>query len=217
MKHYKKLSAILLTAAIAAAAAVPASAVAVPDLSSFAKLEIPDFTTTDMEGNEVTQDIFSEKDVTMVNIWGTFCSPCISEMPELGEIAEAMPENQQMIGIIIDVAEESDDTFALAQQILEKSGASFTQLLVSEDLTEFLYQVTAVPNTLFVDKDGNILGNTILGASTDEYRERLEEYAQQFPAEASSDAGSESAEASSEAKSENADASTETESENAKA
>ena len=43
------------------------------------------FSTTDLEGNTVTNDIFSQADLTVVNFWGTFCNPCINEMPELAK------------------------------------------------------------------------------------------------------------------------------------
>ena len=47
--------------------------------------QMPSFTAKDLDGNTVTEEIFAEKDLTVVNIWGTFCPPCIAEMPELGE------------------------------------------------------------------------------------------------------------------------------------
>ena len=50
------------------------------------------FTSETLEGTEITQDIFAEADLTMVNIWGTFCGPCIREMPELGEISREYGE-----------------------------------------------------------------------------------------------------------------------------
>ena len=46
--------------------------------------KMPAFTTKDLDGNEVTEEIFAKKDLTVVNIWGTFCTPCIGEMPALG-------------------------------------------------------------------------------------------------------------------------------------
>ena len=47
--------------------------------------QMPAFIAKDLQGNEITESIFAEKDLTVVNIWGTFCPPCIAEMPELGE------------------------------------------------------------------------------------------------------------------------------------
>ena len=62
------------------------------------------FTATDFEGNPVTSEIFAKNKLTMVNIWGTFCGPCIREMPDLARINE---ENKakgiEVIGIVIDI------------------------------------------------------------------------------------------------------------------
>ena len=49
----------------------------------------------------VTNDIFSQADLTVVNFWGTFCNPCIDEMPELAKWNEEMPDNVQMLGVIV--------------------------------------------------------------------------------------------------------------------
>ena len=46
------------------------------------------FTAQDLEGNDVDDSIFDDYDVTMINVWGTFCGPCIQEMPDLGQLAE---------------------------------------------------------------------------------------------------------------------------------
>lgn len=78
------------------------------------------FSTTDLEGNTVTNDIFSQADLTVVNFWGTFCNPCINEMPELAKWNEEMPDNVQMLGTIVDVETVDSDEYALAQQIVEK-------------------------------------------------------------------------------------------------
>ena len=62
--------------------------------------KFPAFQTVDVAGNTVTQDIFKGKKITVVNIWGTFCPPCIEEMPELGRWAREMPQEAQIIGIV---------------------------------------------------------------------------------------------------------------------
>lgn len=49
------------------------------------------FTSVDKDGNEVSESIFADKDVTVVNVWATFCQPCIQEMPELAAWAEELP------------------------------------------------------------------------------------------------------------------------------
>lgn len=146
-------------------------------------LSMPEFTAKDLEGTEITQEIFAEKDITMVNIWGTFCGPCVEEMPMLGELSRSMPENQQLIGLVIDVADESDPNHKLAEKILEQADADFPQIIANADFSEFLMNIAAVPTTLFVDRDGNILGDAVVGNNVEEYKKRLEEYAEKYPVE----------------------------------
>ena len=137
----------------------------------------PSFTATDLDGNTVTESIFSEKDLTVLNIWGTFCGPCIGEMPELGEWAEEMPDNVQMLGLIIDInGEEDTEHRDLAVDITQKAGVGFTNLIANADFAPILRNVVGVPTTLFIDGDGNIVGDPIVGANVDGYKTFVEEY-----------------------------------------
>ena len=61
---------------------------------------MPDFCTYDLNGEEITNSIFAEKELTVVNIWGTFCAPCIEEMPELEELNKKYGEQIQFLGIV---------------------------------------------------------------------------------------------------------------------
>ena len=121
------------------------------------------FDSQTLEGEAVTEEIFAEADLTMVNIWGTFCSPCIAEMPDLGEISsEYADRGFQIVGLMSDVMEPEDAT---ALQIVEQTGADYTHLIASDDLvTNVLQYVNAVPTTVFVDKEGNQVGKTYTGA-----------------------------------------------------
>ncbi len=137
----------------------------------------PAFTATDLDGNTVTESIFTEKDLTVLNIWGTFCGPCIGEMPELGEWAKEMPDNVQIVGLIIDInGEEDTEHRDLAIEITEKAGTEFTNLIANMDFAPILKDVVGVPTTLFIDKDGNIVGDPIVGANVDGYKTFVEDY-----------------------------------------
>ncbi|MCI8806036.1 MAG: TlpA family protein disulfide reductase [Clostridiales bacterium] len=139
--------------------------------------QMPKFTAKDLKGNTVTENIFTEKDLTVVNIWGTFCNPCVEEMPELGEWAKIMPENAQLIGIISDIESENDNIhYDLAVKIMEKSKADFTQIIANKDFESVMSWVTGVPTTLFVDKSGKIIGKPIVGADVDGYKKFVEDY-----------------------------------------
>lgn len=139
--------------------------------------QMPDFTAKDLNGNTVTETIFQDKDLTVINIWGTFCPPCIGEMPELGEWAKNMPDQVQLVGLITDIqGEEDQEGRELAGTIVEKAGAEFTQIIANEDFYPVLQQVVGVPTTIFVDREGKLVGEPIIGAYVERYQEFVEEY-----------------------------------------
>lgn len=128
------------------------------------------FWTIDLEGKEVTQEIFSPYKLTLVNVWATFCSPCLQEMPDLAELRdEFATRGVNVIGIVTDVY-HSDQTIFMrnlgtAAYIIEQTGADYTHLLPSQDLHNLrLKDVQVVPETFFVDNMGNIVGKTYYGA-----------------------------------------------------
>lgn len=135
--------------------------------------KMPSFFATDLNGNTVTEDIFKQMDITMVNVWGTFCAPCIEEMPELGEMARSMPGNAQMVGYIIDI--DGDKNLQTAKNIVSKANAEFTHIIANKEMSDFSSCFIGVPATFFVDKDGNILGEPIVGAKIEKYKATLEE------------------------------------------
>lgn len=121
------------------------------------------FEGTDLEGNKVSAEVFSQSKLTMVNVWATYCNPCLREMPELGELAaEYQKEEFQIIGIVSDVLEGDDQT--LAESLVQQTGADYTHLLLNESIyNALLTDVSAVPTTFFLDESGAIL-DTVVGA-----------------------------------------------------
>ncbi len=139
--------------------------------------KFPAFQTVDVAGNTVTQDIFKGKKITVVNIWGTFCPPCIGEMPELGKWAREMPQDVQIIGLVCDASGPSDkEITAAAVKILNDANVSFVNILPDDKLLKYLEGVDAVPTTIFVDADGNIIGEKVVGADVAKYKEQVERY-----------------------------------------
>lgn len=139
--------------------------------------QMPAFTTKDLAGNEVTEDIFAGKDLTVLNIWGTFCTPCIEEMPELGEWENELPENVQIVGLVSDIAGDGDtERLELASKIMEKAGAGFVNLIPTAEMNELLSKVVGVPTTIFVDKTGTLVGEPIVGANVAGYKAFVEDF-----------------------------------------
>ena len=137
----------------------------------------PAFTTLDLDGNTVTNDIFLGKKLTVVNVWGTFCGPCINEMPELAQWDSEMPEGVQIIGLVSDLYSADDaETLDTAKQICEATGVTFPSLIASEDFMPLLSGIVGVPTTLFVDGSGVLVGEPIVGANVPAYKQFVEAY-----------------------------------------
>ena len=135
----KKLIAILI------------SLMLIASLASAQTVGLTDFSTTDMEGNTVTQDIFAPYDMTMVNVWATWCGYCIEEMPAFAEIVNNLPENVNLITICDDAEAEPE----LVKKILEASNANFQTLIPTDEMyQQLLGYVYAFPTTFFLDSEG---------------------------------------------------------------
>lgn len=124
------------------------------------------FTGWDIEGNQISSDIFSQSKLTMVNVWATYCNPCLSEMPGLGELAGAYEKEEfQVIGIISDVMDTADQkTIDTAKELITQTKAEYPHLLLNESVYfALLTDVAVVPTTFFIDENGVVL-DTVLGA-----------------------------------------------------
>ena len=143
---------------------------------------LSEFTTVDLDGKEVTaQSAFAGYDLIMINVWGTFCGPCISEMPDLAQLSDELAEkNIRIIGIVSDgmgYDGSIDPAIAeAAKEIVAKTGADYLHLMPSQDLMGLLYQIQAVPTTFFVDENGCQVGYSYAGARDKEaWMEIIEE------------------------------------------
>ena len=143
---------------------------------------VGEFSTTDIQGTAVDQTIFQEHTLTLVNVFTTWCSPCVEEIPELEKLRADMAEQGVgVIGIVMDTRNEAgeQDSEALqkAQILAERSGAQFPFLIPDETaLHGLLDSIDTVPQTFFVDREGNIVGETYLGGHTyDEWKAIVEQ------------------------------------------
>lgn len=142
------------------------------------KASMEEFTTTDLDGNEVNADIFKDYDVTMVNVWATWCKYCIQEMPDLEKVYENLPDKTN----IISICEDGDTEAEAAKEILDKAGAKFKALKSCDEISDnVLEYVKGYPTTFFVDKNGKVIGKLQIGTPTDggdnaaAYKQLLEE------------------------------------------
>lgn len=120
------------------------------------------FTAQTLDGEEVTEEAFGRYDLTMVNVWASWCGPCRSELGELGKLYERLPENVGFLSVTVDDARDLKD----AKAILEQNGCAFPCVdgQGSAGLMQgFLTRVVAIPTTIFFDRSGNEVGQWIVG------------------------------------------------------
>ena len=133
--------------------------------------KFPAFEGKDLDGNPVTSELFKENSVTVVNFWFSTCAPCIAELGELNALNEELKlKGGAVIGINADTIGGDESMIMEARQILEKKGAAYQNIYFSADSEagKLTYSITAFPTTMVVDRNGNIVGEAILGGINNE-------------------------------------------------
>lgn len=139
------------------------------------------FETTGIDGKTYTEKVFSDYDLTLVNVFTTWCSPCVKEIPELQELYKEMKEKGVGVaGVVLDTTDEKgnqdEEAVKKAGILQEKTKAEYPFLMPDTTMMNGRLQgISAFPETFFVDKDGNIVGDTYTGSHTlDEWKEIVE-------------------------------------------
>ena len=139
------------------------------------------FETKGVDGKDYTEKVFSDYDLTLVNIFTTWCSPCVNEIPELEKLYEEMKEKGVgVVGVVLDTVgddgKQDDAAVKKAGVLQEKTKASYPFLIPDSTMMNGrLNGISAFPETFFVDKDGNIVGETYSGShSLDEWKKIVE-------------------------------------------
>jgi len=133
------------------------------------KENIGTFTTQDIYGNEVTEAIFSEYDLTLVNMFATWCGPCVNEMPDLAQLQKAMGDKKvNIIAVVLDAGagdQIDENVVATAQELAEIANAEMTFMIPDAGfMNGRMENVSAVPESFFVDSQGNIVSEPYVGA-----------------------------------------------------
>ena len=139
------------------------------------------FETTGIDGKTYTEKVFSDYDLTLVNVFTTWCSPCVKEIPELQELYKEMKDKGVGVaGVVLDTTDEKgnqdEEAVKKAGILQEKTKAEYPFLTPDATMMNGRLQgISAFPETFFVDKDGNIVGDTYTGSHTlDEWKEIVE-------------------------------------------
>ena len=133
--------------------------------------KFPSFEGKDLDGNEVKSDeLFSANAVTVVNFWFTTCSPCVGELGELDALnKELADKGGALIGVNAFTLDGDETAIADAKDVLAKKGATYQNVYFDSNSPAgaFTANIFAFPTTYVVDRNGNIVGEPIVGAITE--------------------------------------------------
>ena len=147
------------------------------------------FETTGIDGKTYTEKVFSDYDLTLVNCFTTWCSPCVNEMPDLDKLYQEMKEKGvAVVGMVIDSVGEDgttdEDTVKKAQILKEKTGVTYPLLIPDAgNMNGRISGLSSFPESFFVDKDGNIVGEPIMGSrSLEDWKAAVEKQLEEIKA-----------------------------------
>lgn len=126
----------------------------------------PQFQGKDLDGNDVDNSLFANNAFTVVNFWFSGCKPCVDEMDDLDALNQRIKEQGgEVIGVNTETLDGNADNIATAKKILESAGASFRNIYFDpgSEAGKFALGIMAFPTTCVVDRQGNIVGEPIMG------------------------------------------------------
>ncbi|MGI5898520.1 MAG: TlpA family protein disulfide reductase [Christensenellales bacterium] len=166
----------------------PASATPSPSPSESKKSESPDevewalkFETVTLAGDPVTHEDFAENKLTIINVWGTWCPPCVNELPHLQEVSEYYSDKGvQIVGVMQDGVNEMLEPVAEmidhGVTLLEDAGADYVVLLPDIALAmTFINRMQYFPTTFFVDESGEVIKTVIGSKDTEGWKKVIDE------------------------------------------
>lgn len=137
--------------------------------SGDAVTDLSNLVTKDIEGKEFSSKDFANYDLTMVNVFATWCTACVQEIPDLAEVQKEMqPKGVNIVGVVTDTVDdtgENQEALEKAKLIMERTKANYSFLM--PDKSNFngrLNGIQALPETFFVDKNGQIVGESYSGS-----------------------------------------------------
>lgn len=140
-----------------------------PDDGSMQKF--PAFEGKDLDGNTVkSSELFAKNAVTVVNFWFTTCNPCVGELAELDALNKELAEKGgALIGVNTFTLDGDEAAISEAKDVLAKKGATYQNVYFASDgeAGKFTTNIFAYPTTYVVDRNGNIVGDPIVGAVTE--------------------------------------------------
>lgn len=142
---------------------------------------IAPLSTKTIDGADFSEKDFSDYDLTMVNVFATWCTACVQEIPDLEKLRQEMKDKGvNVVGVVTDTrdesGEENQEAIEKARLIQAKTKAGYPFLIPdSSYLNGRVKNLQAMPETFFVDKNGNIVGDSYSGSrSLKDWKEIVE-------------------------------------------
>ena len=144
------------------------------------------FETVDFDGNKVdSRELFAKNRYTMINLWMSWCTYCVEEMPALEEMNKEFAEDGgAVIGVMLDG--DMEEELEIGREIRDEAGVTYPLLIPTARMKEQLI-AKGYPTTFFVDSNGIVVGDPVIGMHPDEYRERMEDLLAGDPSEAATE------------------------------
>lgn len=132
-----------------------------PDRTQFSNIKT--FTAKTLDGGTFTQTDIAAKDVTVINFWSLLCGYCIDELPDIAKYAATLPDNVQIITVCLGLDGKAE--IEAAKSTLQDAGFTGITLMEGDgDFSTVCDEAQYTPTTIFVDKDGNTVGDAITTA-----------------------------------------------------
>lgn len=140
------------------------------------------FKLKDLNGKEISSEVFKKNKLTMVNLWATYCGYCINEMPAIQQLNQELASKKfGVIGVVGDVyvsGKVDKNLLEKAKKVVKETGVKYTNV-IPDDLMKYdgpLGYISGYPTTFFVDSKGNIVGDVVVGdRSKAEYKKVIED------------------------------------------
>ncbi|MCC3868234.1 TlpA family protein disulfide reductase [Terrisporobacter mayombei] len=143
------------------------------DNARMKNIDLSNFQAEDLDGNIVTQEIFSKNKITLIDIWTTDCSPCIDGMPDLAKLQKENLEGVGIFTVCIDAA-YSEKAEKFAKELMADNNNIPTLIPDKKLMNGLCDHIPAYPTHLFVDSKGKVIGDRYVGGtSTEELKEEI--------------------------------------------
>ena len=126
----------------------------------------PQFEGSDLEGNPVDNSLFAGNAFTVVNFWFNGCKPCVEELDDLNALNEKVKaQGGEVVGINTETLDGNQQGIDAAKKLLETTGASYRNIYFASgsEAGKFALGIMAFPTTYVMDRQGNIVGEPIMG------------------------------------------------------